>query len=83
LSRFTEALSSAEEVISTLIKAPNWIVFKMTLSTHFWRSVYCRPLIDDFIGSHPKIELDFHLTNRGGRHHPDEGYTLLFAGCDE
>lgn len=57
-----EALSSAEEVISSLNQAPIG-PFKMTCATTFGER-YIAPLMNDFLKDHPKIELDFHLTNR-------------------
>ncbi|MCB5161485.1 LysR family transcriptional regulator [Marinomonas algarum] len=57
-----EALSSAEEVISGLNQAPIG-PFKMTCATTFGER-YIAPLMNDFLLTHPKIELDFHLTNR-------------------
>ncbi|MDP5056137.1 MAG: LysR family transcriptional regulator [Marinomonas hwangdonensis] len=57
-----EALSSAEEMISTLNQAPIGS-FKMTCATTFGER-YIAPLMNDFLLHHPKIELDFHLTNR-------------------
>lgn len=56
------ALSSAEEMISSLNQAPIGN-FKMTCATTFGER-YIAPLINDFLLTHPKIELDFHLTNR-------------------
>lgn len=57
-----EALSSAEEVISSLNQAPVGS-FKMTCATTFGER-YIAPLMNDFLSTHPQIELDFHLTNR-------------------
>lgn len=57
-----EALSSAEEVISSLNQAPIGLL-KMTCATTFGER-YIAPLMNDFLVDHPKIELDFHLTNR-------------------
>ena len=57
-----EALSSAEEMISTLNQAPIG-AFKMTCATTFGER-YIAPLMNDFLLDHPKIDLDFHLTNR-------------------
>ncbi|MGJ8647449.1 MAG: LysR family transcriptional regulator [Marinomonas colpomeniae] len=57
-----EALGSAEEAISTLNQAPIGN-FKMTCATTFGER-YIAPLMNDFLLNHPKIELDFHLTNR-------------------
>ncbi|MBJ7556233.1 LysR family transcriptional regulator [Marinomonas spartinae] len=57
-----EALSNAEEVISTLNQAPIG-PFKMTCATTFGER-YIAPIINDFLLKYPKIELDFHLTNR-------------------
>ncbi|MFT2097453.1 LysR family transcriptional regulator [Marinomonas sp. 2405UD66-6] len=56
------ALSSAEEVISSLNQAPIGS-FKMTCATTFGER-YIAPLMNDFLSTHPQIELDFHLTNR-------------------
>lgn len=56
------ALSSAEEVISSLNQAPIGH-FKMTCATTFGER-YIAPLMNDFLLTHPQIELDFHLTNR-------------------
>jgi len=76
-----EALSSAEEVISTLNQAPIGL-FKMTCATTFGER-YIAPLMNDFLLDHPKIELDFHLTNRAVDI-IDEGYDLCYShGCDE
>lgn len=57
-----EVLSSAEEAISSLNQA---LVGKFTLTcaTTFGER-YIAPLMNDFLLDHPKIELDFHLTNR-------------------
>jgi len=57
-----EALSSAEEMISTLNQTPIG-AFKMTCATTFGER-YIAPLVNDFLLDHPKIDLDFHLTNR-------------------
>lgn len=57
-----ETLSSAEEVVSTLNQAPVG-AFKMTCATTFGER-FIAPLMNDFLISHPKIELDLHLTNR-------------------
>ncbi|MCV2402671.1 LysR family transcriptional regulator [Marinomonas sp. C2222] len=57
-----EALSSAEEVISTLNQTPVGN-FKMTCSTTFGER-YIAPIMNNFLLDHPDIELDFHLTNR-------------------
>lgn len=57
-----EALSSAEEMISTLNQAPIG-PFKMTCATTFGER-FIAPIINDFLLHHPKIELDLHLTNR-------------------
>lgn len=57
-----EALGSAEEMISTLNQAPIGS-FKMTCATTFGER-YIAPVMNDFLLAHPKIELDFHLTNR-------------------
>lgn len=56
------ALSSAEEVISSLNQAPIG-AFKMTCATTFGER-YIAPVMNDFLTTHPKIELDLHLTNR-------------------
>ncbi|ADZ92613.1 LysR family transcriptional regulator [Marinomonas mediterranea] len=56
------ALSSAEEVISSLNQAPIGS-FKMTCATTFGER-YIAPVMNDFLTTHPKIELDLHLTNR-------------------
>lgn len=57
-----EALSSAEEVVSSLNQAPIG-AFKMTCATTFGER-FIAPLMNDFLLDHPKVELDFHLTNR-------------------
>ncbi|GAB3479963.1 LysR family transcriptional regulator [Marinomonas epiphytica] len=57
-----EALTSAEEVISSLTKEPIG-PFRMTCATTFGER-YILPIMNDFLAHHPKIELDFHLTNR-------------------
>ncbi|MEO9656019.1 LysR family transcriptional regulator [Marinomonas sp.] len=57
-----ETLSSAEEVVSTLNQAPVG-AFKMTCATTFGER-FIAPVMNDFLISHPKIELDLHLTNR-------------------
>ncbi|SBS27429.1 HTH-type transcriptional regulator DmlR [Marinomonas spartinae] len=57
-----EALSNAEEVVSTFNQAPIG-PFKMTCATTFGER-YIAPIINDFLLKYPKIELDFHLTNR-------------------
>ncbi|BFM50706.1 LysR family transcriptional regulator [Marinomonas sp. THO17] len=56
------ALSSAEEVVSSLNQAPIGS-FKMTCATTFGER-YIAPLMNDFLKQNPKIELDLHLTNR-------------------
>ncbi len=57
-----EALNSAEEIVSNLNKAPIGS-FKMTCATTFGER-FISPLMNDFLLLNPKIELDFHLTNR-------------------
>ena len=57
-----EQLNSAEELVSTLNQAPIGS-FKMTCATTFGEH-FIAPLMNDFLRIHPKIELDFHLTNR-------------------
>ena len=57
-----ETLSSAEEVVSTLNQAPVG-AFKMTCATTFGER-FIAPVMNDFLISHPKIELELHLTNR-------------------
>ncbi|MEL0612060.1 LysR family transcriptional regulator [Marinomonas arenicola] len=57
-----EALSSAEEVISSLNHALVG-TFKITCATTFGER-FIAPLINDFLLDHPKIEIDFHLSNR-------------------
>ncbi|TBR42774.1 LysR family transcriptional regulator [Marinomonas agarivorans] len=57
-----EQLSNASELVSTLNKAPIGRI-RMTCATTFGEH-FIAPLINDFLKTHPKIELELHLTNR-------------------